>query len=102
MKWEVSVTFFSVLFLNSCFSFVEIIFFEIPGMALVQVVGNFGLSLFTTIPLPMLTVFLLHSCGENWQKSPLFRAELTLYAVYFVMVVIAQFNALIYYVTPDG
>lgn len=50
----------------------------------------------------MLTVFLLHCCGENWRKSPLFRAVLALYGLYFALIVIAQFTSSIYYVTPDG
>ena len=96
------ITFFSILLLNSCFALVEIIFFEVPGMALVQVVSNFWMSMLATFPLPMLTVFLLHCCGENWRKSSLFRAVLALYGLYFALIVIAQFTSSIYYVTPDG
>lgn len=96
------ITFFSVLFLNSCFSLVEIIFLGVPGMGAVEAVANFWDSLFTTIPLLMLTVFLLHCCGEDWRKSPLFRAELVLYGLYCMLLVFAQFNTLIYSVTPDG
>lgn len=96
------IVFFSILLLNSCFALVEIIFFEVPGMALVQVVSNFWMSMLTTFPLPMLTVFLLHCCGENWRKSSLFRAVLALYGLYFALIVIAQFTSSIYYVTPDG
>lgn len=96
------ISFFGVLFLNSCLSFVEIIFLDVPGTVPVQVVANFWLSLLPVLPLPMLTVFLLHCCGENWRKSPLFLAELALYGLYFMIVVAAQFNSLIYYVAPDG
>ena len=96
------ITFFSILLLNSCFTLVEIIFYEVPGTAPVQVVSNFWISLLTAFPLPMLTVFLLHSCGENWRKSPLFLAVLVLYSLYFILVVIAQFTSSIYYVTQDG
>ena len=96
------ITFFSVLFLNSCFALVEIIFFDAPGTALVQIISNFWLSLLTVVPLPMLTVFLLHCSGEGWRKSPLFRAQLALYGLFFVLVAAAQFNPRIYYVTPDG
>lgn len=96
------IAFFGVLLLNSCFFLIEIIFIDVPGMALVQVISNFWLSLLTTLPLPMLTVFLLHCCGEDWRKSALFRATAGLYGVYFLLVVIAQFTSFIYYVTPDG
>lgn len=95
------IFFFSILLLNSCFALLEIIFFEVPGMALVQVISNFWMSLLTTFPLLLLTVFLLHSCGENWRKSLLLRAVLILYGFYFALIVIAQFTSSIYYVTPD-
>lgn len=41
---------FSVLFLNSCFSFIELIFRETPGMIAVVRIANFCDSLSTTIP----------------------------------------------------
>ena len=96
------ITFFSILFLNSCFSMIGIVLIDVPGMATVQVIANFWLSLLTTVPLPMLTVFLLHCCGESWRNGFLFRAELALYGLYAVLVVIAQFTSSIYYVTSDG
>ena len=36
------ITFFSILFLNSCFALMEMLFFEVPGMALVHVVSISG------------------------------------------------------------
>lgn len=95
-------TFFGILFLNSCFSLVGILFIDVPGTALVQIITNFWLSLLTIVPLPMLTVFLLHCCGESWRNSPLFRAELALYSLYFILMIIAQFTSSLYYVTPDS
>jgi sensor histidine kinase YesM len=96
------ITFFIILFLNSCFSLVGIIFIDVPGTASVQIIANFWLSLLTIVPLPMLTIFLLHCCGENWRKSSLFRVEFALYGLYFILMVIAQFTTSIYFVTPDG
>ena len=95
-------TFFGILFLNSCFSLVGILFIDVPGTALVQIITNFWLSLLTIVPLPMLTVFLLHCCGESWRNSPLFRAELALYSLYFILMIIAQFTSSLDYVTPDS
>ena len=96
------VAFFGILFLNSCFALVENIFYEVPGTAFLQVISNFWMSLLATCPLPMLTVFLLHCCGENLRKSGLLSAAAALYGLYFLMVVIAQFTSSIYYVTSDG
>lgn len=78
------------------------LFFEAPGMALVRIISNFWMSLFTAFSLPALTVFLLHCCEENWRKSPLFRAALVLYGLFFMLIVITQFTSSIYYVSPDG
>ena len=96
------IAFFSVLFLNSCFALADMLFYEVPVMALAHVIFNLMMSLLTAFPLPAMTVFLLHCCGENWRKSSLFHAALALYGFYFVLVVIAQFTSSIYSVTPDG
>lgn len=96
------IAFFGVLFLDYCFSLVEIITFEMPDLVPLEIVVEFMVSLLSVIPLPMLTVFLLHCCGENLQKSPLLRAVLVLCGLYFIMLIIAQFTTIFYYVTPDG
>ena len=96
------IVFFSILFLNSCFALIENIFYEVPGKAGLQAFSNFWMSLLATLPLPMLTVFLLHCSGEDRRKSGLLPAVSALYGLYFLMVVIAQFTSSIYYVTPDG
>lgn len=96
------ITYFSILFLNSCFALLDLLFFEVPGMTLVHVISNFWMSLFTAFPLPALTVFLLHCSGEDWRESLLFRTALFLYGLYFILVVIAQFTSFIYSVTPGG
>ncbi len=96
------IVFFSILFLNSCFALIENIFYEVPGMAGLQAFANFWMSLLATLPLPMLTVYLLHCSGEDRQKSGLLPAVSALYGLYFLMVVITQFTSSIYYVTSDG
>ena len=57
--------------------------------------------LILSLPLPMLTVYLLHSCGESTQ-SQLFHAVLGLWAVYFVLLVCALFIDGFSYVLRDG
>jgi len=60
-------------------------------------------SLLLSLPLPMLTVYLLHCCGENIRGSKLFHAVLGLWAIYFVQLTCA--SPLIggyYHITPDG
>ena len=103
-RWSKSffITFFSVLFLNSCFSLIDMLIFEVPYMTIVRSIANFLMSLLTAFPLPALTLFLLHCCRENWRKNLLFRTVITLYGLYFIMIVISQFTSFIYFVAPDG
>ncbi len=48
------------------------------------------------------TVYLLHSCGESFKSSALPKAVAVLSAVFFAMLVAAQFTNAFYCVTPDN
>ena len=95
-------TFFGVLFLNACLALAETIFSGMVPMAGTVRVVDFLMSLLSAIPLPMQTVFLLHCCGEDWRSSPRFGSVLALWGMYVLLLVIAQFTSLFYYLTPDG
>ena len=58
-------------------------------------------SLFLSIPLPMLTVILLHFCKENIPGSRLFRIVLGLWLLYTILLVSAPFIDGFSYITPD-
>ena len=58
------MTFFGLLFLCSCFSLAEMIYYGIPGQERIAIVANFWMSLFSVIPLPMMTLFLLRCQGS--------------------------------------
>ena len=55
--------------------------------------------LFLSALLPMLTVHLLHCCGESVRRSKLFYASLGLWTVFFIMLIGAAFY---YYAASDG
>ena len=57
--------------------------------------------LLLSLPLPMLTVYLLHCCGEDMRKSRLLFAVLSLMAVYAVLIAAAPFIGWYSYVLPD-
>ena len=95
------VTFFGVLLLNCCVALIELSVYALPGARQAVVITEFLMSLLIVAPLPMLTVFLLHSSGEDWQKSPLFRNVSVLLSLYSMMVLIAQFTSFFYYIAPD-
>jgi hypothetical protein len=57
--------------------------------------------LLLALPLPMLTVSLLHCCKENMRESRLLQAVLGLWAVYFLLVISGLINNAFFFVTPD-
>ena len=59
-------------------------------------------STFLSLPLPMMTVYLLHCCGENVRSSRLFHTVLGLWAVFVVMLAGAPFTGGFYYFTPEN
>lgn len=60
-------------------------------------------SFFPSLPLIMLTVYLLRCCGENPRQSTLLRVAAALMALYFVMLLISLFiTGAFTYLLPDG
>ena len=94
--------FFAILALVMSTFFVELVIYGDPAMLQVEMAVGFFQSLLPSILMTMLTVYLLHRCGEDWRKSALFRAVLALWAVYFAILVAAQFSTLFYFYTSDG
>lgn len=52
---------------------------------------------FVSIPLIMFTRYLLHCCGEDVKKSPLFISTLVLFTAYNVIIVLSSFISGFYY-----
>lgn len=96
------VCFFVILALTVGGSYAEAIAYDNPVMNLVEKTGAYLASLFPVTLMFMLTVYLVHRCGENYRKSVLLLATVALWAIYFVMLGIAQFTTVFYYYTPDG
>lgn len=59
-------------------------------------------SLLLSITLPMITVYLLHCCGEDVRSSKLFHAVLSLWAVFAGLLIIAPFTGGFYHFKPDN
>ena len=94
-------SFFIVLILNDCTVLTDIVlrFYSAPSAAIRFMIIPECLLL--ALPLPMLTVLLLHCCGENMRESRLLQAMLGLWAVYFLLVISGLFNNAFFFVTPD-
>ena len=59
-------------------------------------------SLFSSMLIPLITIYLLRCAGELKWKHPLIYAESIIWLVYFTMLIVTQFSEYIYYFTPDN
>ncbi len=103
-RWEKNffTSFFSVLVLASLAFFLELAAYLYPELAVLQATAYFIQTLFSAIAFPMLAIYLLHCCGENWRRSALAYAVLILWSIFVILLVIAQFTDFIWYSDADG
>ena len=93
-----------VVFILCCLtSFADLLLFGHPiphgAVYLVMVLE----CLFLALPLPMLTVYLLHCCGETMPRgNKLLRAVLSLWAVYVVLLASAELTGVFIYAASDN
>ena len=71
------------------------------GNASLTKAAIFSESFFSSLLMPLLTLYLLHRCGQTI-KTGLFYIVSILWTVYFVLLVITQFTTIIYYITADN
>lgn len=91
-----------IVLMVCCFSsFIELILSHHPVSGAVITIVVFIELLFISLPLPMLTTYMLHACGENMRSSRLLHTALGLLAVYFVVLASSPFNGVFSYATPD-
>ncbi len=91
--------YFIILFAACLLGLIEMFFYS-PPQAVVYLVMLLE-SLFYSLPLPMLTVYLLHCSGESMRESKLFYAVVGLYAVCMVLFAGSLFFDDFYSITPD-
>lgn len=75
---------------------------ELADTARLSQISLFLYSLFSSLLIPAITVYLLHCAGEDWRHSPLFAVVAILWTVYFALLLVTQFTTWIYYFTPDN
>ena len=93
--------YFIILFVACLFGLIEMSFlFYSPPRAVMYLV-MFLESMFYSLPLSMLTVYLLHCCGESIRASKLFYGVAGLYAAWLVLLVGSLFFDGFYLITPD-
>ena len=94
-------SYFIVLMANSLSGLAEMIlhFYPVPT-AVIFVVFTLE-SLFILLPMPMLTVYLLHCCGKNYRSSRIFHTVLGLWTAYLVLIVCANIMDDFFIITAD-
>ena len=97
-----SRSFFLIFFLLLVGYTSSAIICQLSGTALLSRITLFTGSLFSSLLIPAITLYLLHCTGKSWKRSPLFALITTLWTAYFVLLVITQFTTWIYYYTPDN
>lgn len=94
--------FFTLLLIYIILCIGDAISYNDPDMALVQRIISYFESLLFSIFMPMLTIHLLRTCGEEWQTSRLFHAAFILWIMSFVMLQGTLFTNFFYYYTDDN
>ena len=94
-------SYFIVFILCCLSSLTEMAFYyyHVPGIAIytVMITG----SLFLSLPLPMLTVYLLHYCGESILHSRLLKTVIVLIVIFCLLLAGTLIIDGFWYVTPD-
>ncbi len=95
------IIYFLTIMLYCTISMISGFIYLRPGMETVQYFIDYVETLLACIPLLLMTLFLLYSCGEDWRHSALFRAMMALWLIFFIMVNISPFTDLFYYYLPE-
>lgn len=92
--------FFSLLMLTSVFAIIEMLmrYHHTPHNVINLIIVLE--SIFMSLPLPMLTVYLLHCCGENLHTSKLFLIISRLWLIFLVLLISTLFIVDISRVSP--
>lgn len=96
------IAFFSVLVLYVGFAMADGFLEMQSDSGQEQMLVYYFETLFASTLIPMMTVDLLHCCGEDSLHSRLLRTVMVLWLVFFVMVTLTLSTTLFYYLGPDG
>ena len=92
-----------IVFMLCCLSgLADMLLTAHPGPKALMFFVFFAECLILSLPMPMLTVYLLHCWGEDMRHSPLLRAVLILLAVYIAALAISPITGIFTYVPADN
>ena len=93
---------FSVLLLYVVIFFIDLLIWTVPDMVTEEKIVVIFEYLFFSFLTLMPMFFLLHCCGENIKHSLLFRTVMTLSGIFCLILSVAQFTDIFYYVAPNN
>ncbi len=96
------ITLFSLLLMSVTVLFIDLLVYSDPEMAAAERIVCFLEFLLISSLIFMPTIFLLHCCGESIKESLLFKTVMALWGVYVLLLTVAQFTDIFYYITPDN
>ena len=73
-----------------------------PDYAVLSRIAVFCESFFSSLLMPMITVYLLRCSGERRKRTPLFASMLTLWLVYVALLIFTQFSTEIYSISSKN
>ena len=92
---------FSLLLLYVIAIFIDLLIYTDPDMVKAEMIVVLSEYLFFSMLTVIPTFFLLHCCSENIRSSVLFRTVMTLWGIFCLMVLVAPFTDLFYYVSNN-
>jgi signal transduction histidine kinase len=95
------IGYFSMLLLCCVVSLTDLIIARYPDTEAALTVLGFLESLSLSVTIPMLTAYLVRSCGGNVWGSGLFRTALALWLVFLLILASTPFTKYIFYTAPD-
>ena len=93
---------FAVLLLCMAVAFADLLVYKNPSLATEEKIIVYFEYLFISLPVPLFTTYLLHTCAEDWRTNALLRNVLVLWGIYFILLGVAQCTTYLYYVTPEN
>ena len=94
--------YFVILLLNVVLGIVDLYHYRDPTKATLDSALCYAEILLSSVLIVMMTIYLLHSFGNDWRQSALLRWVAALWALFFVLLNVGQFTQWFYYYTPDN
>ena len=96
------IVLFSLMFLCAVSCFLALVFWDDPSKTAQARIIYILEGIFLATPIFMPSIFLLHYSGRKIKNNVLFHLVTVILGLYLIMLAVAQFTDVFYYVTPDN